>query len=301
MGYDPSAMSKYIAIHIEAPVIAEDAIAWKLSELGFPQLLLSERKPDETPDKTTMKLFVPEKSQLPEVERALEELSETFPGVKPFRVWREEIEEEDWAHSWKQFWHPQKIGRVVIKPSWEAYEKQKDELVIELDPKQAFGTGTHPTTQLCLLELERLVPAMAQEKPLRVIDAGTGSGILAIAALLLGAHEVLAFDNDPIAVESTLENARINGVADRLTAVVGGAEILDRATPADLVVVNILAEVIADMAPQLARAVAPGGKLVASGIILARATLVIEALTATGLVFREREEMGEWVRLTFSY
>ncbi|HEY9765405.1 MAG TPA: 50S ribosomal protein L11 methyltransferase [Chroococcales cyanobacterium] len=294
-------MSKYFEISITVPSIAQEAIAWKLGELGHPQLVLSERKPEETSDFATIKLYVHEKKDenpLPTIEDGLKELASILPAIEPYHLTLASVEEEDWAHSWKKYWHPQRIGRhIVVKPTWEAFQKEPGDLVLEIDPKQAFGTGTHPTTQLCLIEIENLFSSFSPEKT-RVFDVGTGSGILAIAALKLGALSALAVDTDPIAVEATLENSELNGVSEKIEVIEGGVEKLSG--QAELVVVNILAEVIAELAPGLAKAVAPGGLLVASGIIVSRASLVIEAFFAEGLTLKSRQEMGEWVRLTFS-
>lgn len=293
-------MSKYFEISITVPSIAQEAIAWKLGELGHPQLVLSERHPEEAKDFATIKVYVHEKKDenpLASIEGGLDELASVLPEIRPYRLKQAVVEEEDWAHSWKKYWHPQRIGRhVVVKPTWETFEKEPGDLVLDIDPKQAFGTGTHPTTQLCLIEIENLFSACSPEKT-RVFDVGTGSGILAIAAIKLGAQSALAVDTDPIAVEATLENSELNHVSEKIEVLEGGVEKLSG--QAELVVVNILAEVIAELAPGLAKAVAPSGLLVASGIILARATLVIDAFSAEGLTLKSRSEMGDWVRLTF--
>jgi ribosomal protein L11 methyltransferase len=199
------------------------------------------------------------------------------------------VQDEDWAEAWKRFYHPLRVGRsLVIKPSWESFSPRPGDQIIELDPGMAFGTGAHPTTQLCLALLEeRLTPGD------RVLDLGTGSGILAIAAAMLGASRVLALDLDPIAVAAARENAARNSAADRVTVHEGSVEAAGRASY-DLVVSNILADVIRDLAPDLARLTRPGGLLLASGIIADRAGEVVAALAAAGLHVEAERADQEW-------
>jgi ribosomal protein L11 methyltransferase len=188
--------------------------------------------------------------------------------------------------------------RTVIVPSWREYAPQPGEIIVSLDPGMAFGTGLHPTTRLCLVELEeRLVPGM------RVLDLGTGSGILAIAAARLGAGTVLALDTDRVAAEVALANVAANGVANVVQVGQGTLTHPDAtlqpllARPWDLVVANIIAQVLVDLAGPLADAVAPGGLLVASGIINERAADVESSLLAQRLTLLDRRTEGDWVTL----
>jgi ribosomal protein L11 methyltransferase len=201
------------------------------------------------------------------------------------------VAEEDWADSWKQYFKPQKIGQsFVVRPSWEEYEAQPGEKVILIDPGMAFGTGLHATTRLCLRAFEGLV-----NQGDTVADVGTGSGILAIGAVLLGASSVTATDNDPLAVKIARENAQLNDMGDKIAVKV--AE-----TPPtglfSLVVANILPDVILGMADGLAAAVKPGGFLVVSGIIERRAEEVRTGLRACGLTVLETTSEAEWVAIT---
>ncbi|MDA8217966.1 MAG: 50S ribosomal protein L11 methyltransferase [Dehalococcoidales bacterium] len=203
------------------------------------------------------------------------------------------LKEQDWAEAWKAHFHVHRIGRrVVIKPSWREYDPQPDDIVIQLDPGMAFGTGLHPTTQLCVETLDDYLKPGQQ-----VLDLGTGSGILAIAAALLGASSVLALDVDPLAVDAARANAAANGLADSISVENGSLPRAGITTPFDLIVANIIAHVLRDLAGPLAEALAPGGLLVASGIIAEREAEVVTAFADTGLPIVERRQRGDWVAL----
>ncbi|MCE5313937.1 50S ribosomal protein L11 methyltransferase, partial [bacterium] len=191
----------------------------------------------------------------------------------------------------KKFFKPLKIGRIVIRPTWEEYHPQPDELLIDLDPGMAFGTGSHPTTKLCLEALQDYIKGGET-----VLDMGTGSGILAMAAAKLGAAHVVGLEIDPVAVEAAVENVkRVNlesviciKRADCPSAFDGKA---------DIVLANIIAKVIIEMADGLASKVKPGGKLIASGIVHERSQEVIDALTGAGLTLTEIRKEGDWAAL----
>jgi ribosomal protein L11 methyltransferase len=201
------------------------------------------------------------------------------------------VEESDWADAWKQYFKPQRIGRrIVVKPTWETFDPAPDDLILQIDPGMAFGTGLHATTRLCLRALEDVVSPGAQ-----VADVGTGSGILAVGAALLGAGRVEAVDVDPLAVRIARENVTLNGVADVVQVEEADAPPVG---PFDVVVANILADVILGMAPALRDALRPGGVLVASGIIDTRAGDVEHGLEAAGFAAVELRSEGEWAALT---
>lgn len=203
------------------------------------------------------------------------------------------VQDQDWEHAWKQYFKPLRVGRrLVVKPSWEEYTARPGDLVLELDPGMAFGTGAHPTTQLCLEALEDLVRPGE-----RVLDFGTGSGILALAAARLGAGAVIGLDIDPVAAAAADLNVTGNGLRGRIRIEGGGLEALAAADTFDGIVANILAGVILDHAEGLAARCWPGGWLVTSGIIDHRAEAVTVALREAGFRDIETRRRGEWVAL----
>ncbi|OAT82300.1 50S ribosomal protein L11 methyltransferase [Desulfotomaculum copahuensis] len=202
------------------------------------------------------------------------------------------LDEQDWANAWRAYYKPVPVGRsLVVKPSWEEYRVDPGRHVIELDPGMAFGCGTHPTTVMCLELLEETVASGET-----VIDVGTGSGILAVAAALLGAGRVTAVDNDPVAVAAARENIIRNGVQGIVTAKQGDL-LAGEWEPAGLVAANIVADVIIRLAPAAAMLLKPGGLFIVSGIIRDREAQVRWALAAAGLSVSRERRGGEWVAL----
>jgi ribosomal protein L11 methyltransferase len=203
--------------------------------------------------------------------------------------WRSELEHvvgDAWRDGWKAYFKPLRVGeRFVVRPSWEPYEALPADLVITLDPGQAFGTGTHETTQLLLGALSGHVEAGA-----RVLDVGTGSGILAIGACLLGAAHVTAIDMDPLAVSATLENAEANGVSDRIAA--SDTDVSQVSERFPLVLANIEARVLVPMAAVLSERVAPGGKLFLSGLLQPDMERMLAAYAHMRVL--KQLEAGDW-------
>lgn len=249
----------------------------------------------------TVKIYLPEDEDTPQLRQRIEEIlyhmGRLYPIPPPtFR----QLKDEDWANAWKAHYHPFRIGdKVWIQPSWvedgrndEGDFAQPDDVVLVLDPGMAFGTGLHPTTQMCLQALEQTV-----QPGNSVLDVGTGSGILAIAAVKLGAGAVRAFDNDRLAVETTRSNASQNGI-DRIETHQG---ILTDVPLSqwDIVVVNILAHVIVAMLDNdhLLEYVAPGGKLILSGIIEEQLGVVETAVTQAGGRISQKIQVRDWVCL----
>ena len=202
------------------------------------------------------------------------------------------VADEDWSENWKKYYKPFRIGsRLVVKPTWEPYTASSDDLVIELDPGMAFGTGTHETANMCMQLLEKHL-----RDGMRVMDVGTGSGILAIAAAKLGATDVLAIDIDPDAVKVAKENVALNAVDSHVRVVVGDL-CKSEAMPCELAVANIVADAICMLAGPLTRHLQQEGLLVCSGIIREREQDVLSAAKQAGYTVYDRIEKGEWVAL----
>ena len=205
------------------------------------------------------------------------------------------VHEADWAEAWKAHFPVLRVGRrLVIRPTWRRHRRAPDDVVLALDPGMAFGTGLHPTTRLCLAMLEGVADRGLLDGA-RVLDAGCGSGILAIAALRLGASSALGVDTDPIAVEATIANARRNRLVRRIRARTGS---LPSGEPAfEIVLANLIASVLVALAADLRAELGPGGVLVASGIFHDREAEVQTALETAGLEVTARATEGEWVAL----
>jgi ribosomal protein L11 methyltransferase len=243
-----------------------------------------------------VRAYLPEDDRADAAKRQLEEalwhLGQIYPMPTPqYRL----IDEQDWAEAWKANYHPLRLGRrIFIRPLWIDEPGDPGDVVIALDPGMAFGTGTHPSTQLVLEAAEDLLETWPGVK---VLDLGCGSGILSILAAKLGAAHVLALDTDPIAVRATAENAAANGVGDRITAQTGSLDgLLHAATRFDLALVNILSKVIVAMCAQgMGSVIRPGGVGVFGGIIEEQADEVEAALRSTGLTPYKRRMSGDWV------
>ncbi|MBP3636793.1 MAG: 50S ribosomal protein L11 methyltransferase [Clostridia bacterium] len=202
------------------------------------------------------------------------------------------VKDEDWSEVWKQFYKPFRAGKsLVVKPTWEPYDKQEGDRIIEIDPGMAFGSGTHETTGMCLELLEEVVQGGEH-----VIDVGTGSGILAIGAAMLGAKDVLAIDIDPMAVKVARENVEHNGLQDTITTLEGN--LLEKVdAQCELCVANIIADVICMFAAPLNDHIVPGGLFICSGIIKEREQDVHDALIAAGYTILKVCHKGEWVAM----
>lgn len=296
-------MPRWIEVTLRVDGEAAEATAGVLQRYGYQGVAVEHEgippdklDEDQIPPATTLavKAYIPEDDQSDALKKQLEDalgyMNMMYPMPTPtYQI----VEEADWAEAWKAHYHPVRIGkRLLIRPLWTEVELQPDDVEIALDPGMAFGTGTHPTTQLCLEATEDLLVPGAQ-----VLDLGTGSGILAIAAAKLGAAHVLALDNDSIAVEAAIENAQQNGAAAKITVQEGSLEtVVGSARRFDLILVNILARIIIQMCSQhLGEVVRPGGLAIFSGIILEQADDVEAALRSTGLQPYSRRVQGDWV------
>ncbi len=212
------------------------------------------------------------------------------------------IEEEDWASSWKQHWQPQEVGdHLLIQPAWLSSPTHGSRKILRLDPGTAFGTGAHPTTQLCLEALEMRLSGMKPGEELILADIGCGSGILSIGALLLGAHRVYAVDIDPLAVRAAQSNRDLNAFGEDQLPVAQGSLDWLRSTlrePLDGFTCNILAEVIIDLIPQLVYVMKPASWGVLSGILMDQAKPVADLLEQNGWTVATLWRRKDWCCLT---
>lgn len=207
------------------------------------------------------------------------------------------VDDSDWKDNWKEYFKPAKLtDRIVIKPSWEDYTAGQDELVIEIDPGMAFGTGTHPTTSLCIKLLEQHITPDADS----IIDVGCGSGILSIAAALLGAKDIAAVDIDPVAVEVTKENVELNGVASKVRVYEGDLTkgLNERA---DIVVANLMADLVMMLSKDVAAHLTGKAIYISSGILIEKKQIVAEAIEDCGFQILDILEEGEWCAIAACY
>jgi len=240
-------------------------------------------------------------------EAVLEKVREELEGLRLFceigegSIVIEETEDIDWINNWKQYFHQFYIDDILVIPSWEDAEAQdRDGLVLHIDPGTAFGTGMHETTQLCIRQLRRYVAPGA-----RILDVGTGSGILSILSLMFGACHAVGTDLDPCAEEAVAQNCQANGIESSRFDMILGNIITDREVQEragygiyDIVVANILADVLVPLTPVAVQHLKPGGIYITSGIIDDKEETVVEAVKKAGLTVLEVNHQGEWVSVT---
>lgn len=243
---------------------------------------------------------VDKEEMLINVRRELEELR-TFIDIGEGTIVESQTEDKDWINNWKQYFHQFYVDDILIIPSWEEVkEADEDKMIIHIDPGTAFGTGMHETTQLCMRQLKKYVTADTN-----ILDVGTGSGILSIVAIKLGAKHALGTDLDPCAISATKENLEVNGIAPEKMDVMIGNIIDDKKIQDqvgyekyDIVAANILADVLVPLTPVIINQMKKGGIYITSGIIDDKEDCVVEAVKAAGLEVVEVTHQGEWVSVT---
>ncbi len=296
-------MAQWIEISLSVDGEAAEAAAELLNRFGYQGVAVEhdgippdKLDEDQIPpaDRLTVRAYIPNDNQAEsaktELEQGLRYLNMMYPMPEPiYKI----VDEQDWAEAWKVHYHPVRIGkRLFIRPRWIDIEIPEGAVEISLDPGMAFGTGTHPTTQLCLEALEEYV-----QPGMKILDLGTGSAILAIAAAKLGAGQVLGLDTDPVAVAVAIDNVRESGVENQIVIQEGSLEnVITSARRFDMIVVNILARIIIQMCDEhLGDTVRPGGTAIFSGIIAEQGDDVEVALRKTGLEPYRRRQQGDWL------
>lgn len=277
-------------VEIDDPLLLKELkehTTWELCDLPMPE---------ETEIVTVSAYYLEDEELSGRLSTIKEGLSEIEKRIGSFQIGQlrfRKVSEKDWANEWKQYFHTTKIGsQIVIKPNWESYTPTAEEKVIELDPGMAFGTGTHATTRMCIERLEELVTPNID-----VYDVGTGSGILAMTAALMGARSIHAIDIDGKAVEVAKENIAKNHLSNRITVKKGN--LLDDADEkADLIVANIIADIIITLLPDAFKKLRQGGLFLASGVIKERLCDVEKAARQHGFTVLDVKNRAGWTAIT---
>ena len=301
---------------------AEDLISSMMQDAGIEGIEIEDKVPLSQRDKEQMFVDIlpegpeddgvayisfylePEDDQAQMLERVREGLDEIRSwgvDVGEGTIAASETEDKDWINNWKEFFHQFYVDDILIKPSWEEVQPEdRDKLLIQIDPGTAFGTGMHETTQLCIRQLRKyLTPETV------LLDVGTGSGILSIISLKLGAKHAVGTDLDPCALEAVKENMEVNGIDPAsfemlIGNIISEKEVQDRVGCGcyDIVVANILAEVLVPLTPVILSQLKPGGIYITSGIIDDKEDLVVKTVKDCGLTVLEVTHQGEWVSVT---
>lgn len=310
---------KWTKFSLETTTQAVDLVSNMLDELGIEGIEIEDKVPITEEEKTEMFIdIVPDLGEddgkatvsfyisdgedidkiLADVKNGLVELAD-FVEVGDMEISVSETEDKDWINNWKQFWKPFRVADdIIIKPTWETLEeKNENDLVIEIDPGTAFGTGSHETTRLCIEGLRKYIT-----EDTVLLDVGSGSGILSIIGLKLGAKSALGTDIDPNAIHAMYDNAKVNGITEEEFTVKIGNIIEDKTLQEevginkyDVVVANILADVIIPLSSEIGQHLKKGGLYITSGIIYMKRDEVKEAIEKNGFTIIEENEMGEWV------
>lgn len=312
---------KWTKLTLSTMAEAVDLVSNMLSELGIEGIEIIDNVPIterekkamfidilpelNTEDKTALVSFYLEEDEniqnmLDKIQTGLKELS-VFTDVGTGNIEITETEDVDWINNWKAYFKPFRIDEtIVIKPTWEKLDEVKvTDLIIEIDPGTAFGTGSHETTKLCILGIKKYI------KPgIRLLDVGCGSGILSIIGAKLGASIVTGTDIDPNAVKASFENAEVNRIGSEVLSIFSGDIINDEELQKeagfecyDMAVANILADIIIPLSGKIARHIKPGGIFISSGIINTKKEAVKDAILKNGFTILEINEMGDWVSI----
>lgn len=289
-----SAVAKYPFLIVSAGENSEavESMLWDFGATGI------ETRDAQTLNQSADECLVAHFDSVESAEQAQDAIQQSFSDVRAEISF---VEGDAWRDAWKEYFKPTRCGKhLVVKPSWETFESQPGDVVLTLDPGAAFGTGTHETTQLILRLLDARAETLQQKT---VLDMGCGSGILSVAALLLGADEAWACDNDPLAIDVTLESAEINHVGDRVKAICDDTMTLPPSWPStfDLVLANIELRVLEPYAQQLSSFVGPSGSLMLSGLLKGQDAAMHQAISKCEPALRHEETltMGEWIAMVY--
>lgn len=299
----------WFELNIHVPSAGIDLVCNELAELGSEGVTVEERDldtfvvpdPDEIPPENyQIKAYFPQNEKQADLEELVRDrlawLGPLVPGLLPLTIESRPVQNEDWAEGWKQHFSAVHIGkRLIVKPTWEALTPVADEVIVNIDPGMAFGTGTHGTTRLCLEALANLYETPPY--PARVLDVGTGSGILAIAAAVLGGQRILACDIEEESCRTATANAQLNNVIDRMEITGESLESLEDGF--DVVVANILAEENIRLGTELTKRLVPGGTLILSGILQEKQLLVTDAFAEFDLAGPIVSREAEWICLRY--
>lgn len=312
---------KWNRFTVKTKTEAEDIVISTLAEVGIEGVEIQDKQPLTEEDKAQMFVdIMPEgpaddgiaylnfyleedadkEAILKDVREALDDLK-NFMDIGEATIEESQTEDKDWINNWKQYFHQFYVDDILIVPSWEEVKAEdKDKMILHIDPGTAFGTGMHETTQLVIRQLKKYVTPDTE-----MLDVGTGSGILGIVALKLGAKHVLGTDLDPCAVPAVAENKEANQIVDETFDMVIGNIIDDKAIQDqagyekyDIVTANILADVLIPLTPVIVNQVKKGAYYITSGILDVKEEVVVEAVKAAGLTVVEVTHQGEWVSVT---
>jgi ribosomal protein L11 methyltransferase len=281
----------WIELQVEVPRSLGEAVSNFLIEEGSPGVIQGNGPGSSRGRRESVTAYFPNHRafgvEKKKIERYLFSISKSRPVILRSRI----IKEEKWAEAWKSNFKPLKVSRrIVVKPPWEIYAAPKEQIIIEIDPGMAFGTGTHPSTQMCLQALDDLIPSFSSRPSF--LDVGTGSGILAIAACKLGARPVMAIDIDPVAVESARKNAKANKVGRGIDFRVGSPG--GRRLGFDIIAANLLPQELLPLASPLSREISPGGVAVVSGFLKKQKKEIAEAFGKHHLRVRLTKNSKGW-------
>jgi ribosomal protein L11 methyltransferase len=297
-----ASLGQWIEIAVEVDHEAVEPVVELFSRYGYNHGVAIEEPFTQDPDgdnlavdpsrPVSVRTFLPAGSFSPETRDEIEHALWYLGQIRPVGTLAVSThQEEDWENAWKQHFTPVRASsRVVIRPPWHDHDPSQDDVVVILDPGMAFGTGTHPTTRLCLELIEDYMASGS-----RVLDAGTGTGVLAIAARLLGSGQVDALDIDPVAVRQAATNVELNGESSGVRVWEDSLEVSPNRGHYDVVIANIISRILIDVHPAIVESMKPEGILLLSGIIDTKEQLVTDCYLQSGLEMIDRRQMGDWI------